>query len=384
MAGPRREHLNDLQGAVRLALDGTRGVVDVVESVHGTIQRFTLPVGRPPAERTFGITGLVYEGVRGGIERVGGGIQAALDPWLGLLPEGAMPSAKRDAVLAVLNAVWGDHLFLSENPLALPMSVRPGDSDLPSRSEDRLLILAHGLGMSDGAWRTASGHDHGARLAAELRLRPLYLQYNSGLPIHRNGRSFAALIEVLCERWPRPIEEIILLGYSMGGLVARSAAHYAELEGYGWRSKLTRLVTLGTPHHGSPLERGGAWADCVLEASPYSAPIARLTRRRSAGIADLGHGTVTESGDPVPLPTGVHCYALAGSSDPEAPSVGAPRGDGLVPVASALGLHDNPSKSLAFSEDRQAIVYGISHLRLLGSEVVFTQMRDWLGSVSRG
>jgi hypothetical protein len=376
MGGPRREHLKDLQGAVRLARDGTRGVVDVVESMHGTIQRFTLPVGTPPATKTFGVTELVYQGVRGGVEWVGEKLEAALEPWTRLIPPGAKPSPQRDAVVAALNGIWGDHLFATQNPLALEMSLRPGESTTLRAAGDRLLVLAHGLCMADSGWRQ-NGHDHGERLAAETNLMPLYLQYNSGLPVHHNGRSFAAMMEVITRRWPRPVEQIIMLGYSMGGLVARSACHYAEAEGYAWRSKLRQLITLGAPHLGSPLERGGTWFDFALGVSPYSAPIARLTRRRSAGIANLGHGSVTEDErEVVPLPEGVQCYAIAGSLS----DGGRAGGDGLVPVASALGRDRKGDPVLAFPADHQAIVHGVSHLGLLGHAEAFVRMRDWIAA----
>ncbi len=372
---------------MRLALDGVRGVVDVVESMHGTIQRFTLPIGPPPAKRTRGITGLVYRGIRGGIDLVGGRLEASLAPWADLVTSDGSPSARRDALLAAVNGVWGDYLWASGNALAIPMSLRPADSESssevgdPSDVGDRLLVLAHGLCMSDGGWRTKDGHDHGAQLADALNLVPLYLQYNSGLPIHRNGREFAALLEIILRRWPRPVDQIILLGYSMGGLVARSACYYAETEGYEWTSKLHTMVFLGTPHHGSPLSRGGAWVDAVLDVSPYSAPLTRLTRRRSAGIADLRYGTLTEDAQAVvPLPAGVRCFALAGSQTTEPSATSQPSGDGLVPIDSALGRHRDANRTLEFPDAHRAVIYGVSHLGLLANQPAFRQMRDWIRS----
>ena len=345
--------------------------------MHGTIQRFTLPVGVAPATRTSGVTGLVYRGIRAGVDRVGSGLEAALDPWTGLAGLQGEPSTQRDALLAAVNGIWGDHLRATDNPLALSTSLRPGD--FVATAPRGLLVLAHGLCMADTGWRTKNGHDHGVRLAEELNLQPLYLQYNSGLPIHQNGQSFAALLEAICQRWSSPVEEIILLGYSMGGLVCRSACHYAQREGYTWTSKLTKLVTLGTPHHGSPLQRAGAWADFVLEISPYSEPIARLTRRRSAGIAALGHGAVTEDEDVfVQLPADVQCYAIAGSRSPKPPPARSSPGDGLVPVDSALGRHPDAERTLAFPDAHQAVLYNVTHLGLLASEDAFVQMRAWM------
>lgn len=384
MRKPAHHPLKDLRGAVRLVVDGSRGVVDVVESMHGTIQRWTLPVGRPSAERAFGITGLVYRGVRKGIDWVGSGLDAALQPWIRMIPQASEPSPRRDALLAALNGVWGDHLVATDNPLALPMSVRWTEPlDPASDSEpERLIVLMHGLCMDDRSWTTRSGHDHGAGLAERLGFVPVYLQYNTGLSVADNGRSLAALMEVMVDNWPRSVETVTLLGYSMGGLVARSACHWAELESLSWRSKLEALMTLGTPHLGSPVERAGTWVDAALDFSAYSAPLARLTRRRSAGIRDLGHGNVTDvDRQTIPLPVGVRCYALAGArtpAEPEGPQV--PASDGLVPVDSALGRHPQPDRSLAFPEAHRAVVSGVSHLGLLASRPAFDHLVRWAGS----
>ena len=55
----------------------------------------------------------------------------------------------------------------------------------------------------------------------------------------------------------------------MGGLVARSACHYAAKNGnqLAWIKLLKHLVTLGTPHHGAILERGGKLVDTILGAN---------------------------------------------------------------------------------------------------------------------
>ena len=42
--------------------------------------------------------------------------------------------------------------------------------------------MVHGLCMNDRQWMR-DGHDHGEALARDLDCTPLYLHYNSGLPI---------------------------------------------------------------------------------------------------------------------------------------------------------------------------------------------------------
>ena len=94
-------------------------------------------------------------------------------------------------------------------------------------------MLLHGLCMNDLQWKR-NGHDHGAALARDLGYTPVYLHYNSGLHISTNGRAFAELLESLVERWPVPVTELVLVGHSMGGLVARSACHYGALAHHEW------------------------------------------------------------------------------------------------------------------------------------------------------
>jgi hypothetical protein len=53
-------------------------------------------------------------------------------------------------------------------------------------------------------------------------------------------------------------------------------------------------------------------------------------------------------------------------------------GDGLVPVRSALGQHNNSALSLAIPEARQQIVYATDHFALLSSQPVYQTLLDWL------
>ena len=53
-------------------------------------------------------------------------------------------------------------------------------------------------------------------------------------------------------------------------------------------------------------------------------------------------------------------------------------GDGLVPVASALGRHALASRTLAFAADRQAVLQGVSHLGLLSRPEAAAQLLRWL------
>jgi pimeloyl-ACP methyl ester carboxylesterase len=176
------------------------------------------------------------------------------------------------------------------------------------------------------------------------------------------------------------VTELVIVGHSMGGLVARSACHHGSVSGHDWLQQLRSLVSIGTPHHGAPLERGGSWLDAVMELSPYVAPFTRIGTKRSAGINDLQHGNITTDGqDFVPLPTGVECYAMAATLGKKRSRL-AERlvGDGLVPLNSALGISKNPDWTLAIPKNRQWVGFETGHMALLGNSGVYKQLRDWL------
>ena len=124
-------------------------------------------------------------------------------------------------------------------------------------------MLIHGLCLNDQQW-LREGHDHGAALAEDFGYTPVYLRYNSGLRIGANGRMLADSLESLLAHWPQPVDDLVLIGHSMGGLVARSAIHHATNAGQRWASQLSKMICLGTPHHGAPLERGGHGLDFLL------------------------------------------------------------------------------------------------------------------------
>src|SRR5437762_5606252 len=84
-----------------------------------------------------------------------------------------------------------------------------------------------------------------------LGYTPVYLHYNSGRHISTNGHELADVMEIFLRNWPHAIEQLTIVGHSMGGLVARSACDYATLADYAWPKRLDHLVFLGTPHLGA-------------------------------------------------------------------------------------------------------------------------------------
>lgn len=400
--------ISHLRGAGQLVTVGVSGLADTVEAMHRNISGLAPIVGPGREGPTRGITGLVYRSVRTVSRAVGAGVDLTLKQFAPMLEnrlanliKSQSASARREAVLASINGVLGDYLVATDNPLAITMSFRQDGRALglerdslgnafPGAS-NRLLVMVHGLCMNDLMWQCGN-HNHGDELARAHGYTPLYLHYNSGRHISTNGKQFADLLEQLVREWPVMVDELVILGHSMGGLLSRSACHYGRAAGHTWPDHLSKLVFLGSPHHGSPLERVGNRVDTLAGVSPYVAPIGRLGKIRSAGVKDLRYGNILDEDwqdrEPehchdarvnVALPAGTDCFAIAATvqSGPDA-SGACTRGDGLVPVMSALGLHNDADRTLAILASRQRVFYGVHHLDLLNSPEIYEQIHDWL------
>jgi pimeloyl-ACP methyl ester carboxylesterase len=398
-------HVSDIRGYSQLAIDATVGITDLVEAMHQTILTSPGVLGVPAPQRTGGITGFVYKVVRGITWGVGSAIDLALQPLQPLLKQ-RESSPAREAVVAALNGVLGDHLEMRNNPLCIEMQLRRNGQALTLTPDalasaipginGKILLLVHGLCIGDRQW-LRNGHEHGESLARDLGVTTIYVNYNSGLPVASNGRAMADLLERLIANWPVPVEQLDILGYSMGGLLARSACHYAKEGKQHWLKSLRKIVFLGTPHHGAPLERGGNWVNTVLDASPYTTAFSRLAKIRSAGITDLRYGhllaeeagldeetpdrfaNLPDSRPVVPLPHGVTCYAIAGVIADNPDDVTHRFGDGLVLNDSALGQHREARRCLAIPKSRQWTGHGMHHLDLLDRKEVYTRLREFLG-----
>ena len=396
----------DLRAYSRLATEATIAVTDLLENMHHNISRLPGVFGQATQEPARGITGLVYRSIRGVTRKVGQGVDSILSV---VAPE-SLPddvSMQREVLVAVLNGVVGDYLAATANPLQIKMQFRREGKSLELTPEalaesipevtGKIAVLAHGLCMSDLQWQRR-GHNHGEALAADTGYTPVYLHYNSGLHISTNGREFSAQLEDLIKAWPVPVEQLVIIGYSMGGLLARSACEDARRTGKHWISHLRDLVFLGTPHDGSPLERTGNRLDAILGASPYTVALSRLGKVRSAGITDLRHANLDDADwrdhdrfhprpvrrQTLPLPEGVRCYAIAGSMARRPNRLSERQaGDGLVPLFSALGSHRSAKRNLGLPESHRWIVYKTNHLGLLDSQDAYACISTWLSSAKQ-
>jgi triacylglycerol lipase len=311
--------------------------------------------------------------------------------------------SKIDASLAILNGVLGDHLVRRDNGLATEMTLMADGRPIATEAaalaraypapSSRIVLLVHGLMTSESIWRCADTTDYGGRLAADFGFTPLYLRYNSGRAIADNGAELSQLLEALVRAYPVPVEEILLLGYSMGGLVLRSACHAASVARHTWLARVKRAIYVGTPHRGAPLERAGRWVAKLLQTidDPYTRLIADVANVRSDGLKDLGDAhlrhedrlaaieggfSLRDARHPVPLLPSIRHYLIAGTLWRE-PWLGALFGDALVPLASATDGACLGTTRLAIPPAHVKLIPGLGHLELPRSGTVYETIRSF-------
>jgi pimeloyl-ACP methyl ester carboxylesterase len=396
----------ELRAVGKLGARVLSGTVSHIEQVHLAIAsrafRSTGNAGAPVRQKHDAITTAVYGGVRTAGRSAGLAVTGVASLLTAARPSGPLGTSPATSLAAaVLNAAVGDKLAAQHDPLAIRMAVRvEGQDVLPRRDEieasfpaatSSLAVFLHGLGETDTSWRLYSGEaggTYGSRLSDELGYTPLYLRYNTGRHISTNGRDVAHLLADVVSRWPRPVEEIIVIGHSMGGLVARSACHYGAVAGEPWVPRVRHVFYLGCPHVGAPLERGVSYLGWALARVPETQAYASLVNVRSAGIKDLRFGYILDEDWAgcdadrclqnhqhfVPLLATANHYAISAAvvGDARHP-VARLVGDLLVQPGSARGrrLIDVPLHNIRHYG-------GLHHLSLLNHPDVYKAMQDWL------
>ncbi len=170
----------------------------------------------------------------------------------------ATPSEHALDFIAALRLFGGEFLasmryssYFMLFPLGWRLQPRERQHGLP-------VLLLHGYLCNSGYWHGLSRALTAARIShAGIDLEPL------GAGIDDYAPQVRAAVERLCAESDRA--QLILVGHSMGGLVAR-----AYLRHYG-AQRVARVITLGTPHDGTALaglapgrngaqmRRGSAW-----------------------------------------------------------------------------------------------------------------------------
>ena len=306
----------------------------------------------------------------------------------------APPSRLAVGLRSALNAAVGDHLASTDNPLAItmgfyafghhpiPLTVADLRAHLPDPG-NRLCIFIHGLGCDEQSWQPAAktavdapSQPYGAQLQADLGYTPLYLRYNTGLPIADNSCQLARLLAELLAVWPQPVRELVLIGHSMGGLVARSACDQAAAENLSWLQPTRMVICLGSPHRGAPLAKLGHLTTAALHLSKVTAPLGKIAAARSVGVKDLRDGlrAQEERTRAAATASGVAYRFISANltGNPDHP-LGHILGDGLVTLGSAAVP--------VLSDDVESVrLGGLGHMALLNEPRVYERIRRWLAA----
>jgi len=395
-----------LAGALR---GGTGGFLrEVHEAIAARPFRAVGVLGWPARVIHDRVAGAAYRTVGGALAA---GPRAAAAALARTVPGEALSlrdSLRGSLALGALNGAIGDALARAGSELALDTSLRRRGADVGAdpaalaeaypEAGGRLAVFVHGLCETDEAWRLLplvreepTRRSYGSRLREDLGYTPLYVRYNTGLRVSDNGRRLAALLAAVVDGWPAPVEEIVLVGHSMGGLVARSACHYGQEERAPWTGLVRHVFCLGAPHLGAPLEKAANAAGYALARLPETRPLARVVNGRSVGIKDLRFGSCVEEdwcdGDPdeflrdrcgeVPFLPGATYYFIGATLTRDAGDpVSSVVGDLLVRFPSASGR--GRRRRIPFALEHGRHVGGLNHFQLLNHPAVYEQLHAWL------
>jgi pimeloyl-ACP methyl ester carboxylesterase len=408
---------------------GARTITARVEEMHQAIAGTAfeslrqLPGLALPTRIVQGVHDAITQGVYAGVRR---GMSAATHlaahgERLRTGPDHRV-GPREQMIRSALNGAFGDTLAATGSALAVTLTLFDAHGPLPlvaspasaAGLRPRVCVFVHGLACDEMSWQIRSEAwstspwaatlpegvvmRYGALLERESDCTALYLRYNSGLAVEDNAARLAGLLDDLARAAPQ-VASWVLVGHSMGGLVARQAHAQACTDHLGWASRVKMIVCLGTPHQGAPLAKIGHGIAGALAVAKVTRPLARLADARSRGIKDLRKGRAfaadltreVSRGGETARPASARrafaapalrlVYGRLGDDDAVGTDrwMGAMLGDGLVHAASASDAPRSAGASQPADIERAELA-GLGHMALLNHPRVYAVIRDWLAA----
>lgn len=406
-----------VRGFGELVFDVVRGTVNLVERTHRDVARRSVKLYSPTEEvkavaeqineAHLAVASVVY----GSIRVVNGGVRAATKLAAAAVPNAlvadAAAGASRSAMVknanwvvdqaqAAVNGWYGDVFDTQKHLLAMDMTLRNDGRAIALEASaiaaaypnatSKVCVLVHGLCSTEWVWEMQSEAHYGdaelclgARMTQTFGYTALHVRYNSGRAIAENGEELAAFVSELVRNYPVAIDDIVVIGHSMGGLVSKHAVHRAQVDRAPWLEKLKRVICVGSPHEGSALERFAEATERVFGVIPTAATsvAAELLKTRSRGIRDLYHGRSSQD-DMVPLADHVDYHYIGATLTADTEHfVSQFVGDILVAPHSSM-----ESKREAHRVTRD-ILGGIDHVSLANHPLTWGVIQSYLADSPR-
>ena len=262
--------------------DGTEMYIALV---YNTDEAGLRAIGDETKHRVRVLTKAVKRGVRTEVS-------LKTDPITGLVVEKCIIRPLEIIGASKLNQLLVEHQMPNMAEFGLKEVVLPSGTgkitlkDLSEiTSKDKVLLFIHGWTSSPIACWSSFITGLAPLVKEAGYTKYLTMGYNTSMPIDKNGELLSLYLQNKLNG-----AKVDIVAHSMGGLVARSA-----LENYGKADLVQNLITLGTPHKGSPMGiikyALEAFSSAILEENgkldEYGRFVVKMYNDGSQGFQDL-------------------------------------------------------------------------------------------------
>ncbi len=286
---------------------------------------------------------------------------------LAILTESVATGPRRPAIRWRSGWSFARPACLASNPPRLAAAL-PG-------ATGKILVLAHGLCRNDLQWSSSPAEEGPiAKLARELGYTPVTLHYNSGLPIAANGRRLSELLETLTHAWPVPVATWPSSATAWAAWSRAAPAIRPRQSGHAWLQRLQHLFS--SARHTAELRSNAAGIGGAARPEPLRCPPSPASARSAAPASPIcATAGCSRARTGLPCPCRTESPPSGGRRHPRRERLRHPRRPARRrPGAGrhALGLDLPP--------ERQCLVYGTGHLRLVTSPAVCARLGEFLAT----